>query len=120
MQDKIVSKVNVMDTLSLYLDRSLYPGSRDAPQTQRWEHFADVFKVPYERKKQCENFTGKLSPSESMFEYLCTTHDSISIKTVKDKLKKLRRNDVVAELDNSSLLGKPDRLNMTTFSYLSL
>ena len=84
VKDTIVSKVRVMDMLALYLDRSVCPGSRDVPLTQRWEHLADVFKVPEEKKRQCENFTGTLSPSENMFNYLCVTNDSLTIKTIKE------------------------------------
>ena len=104
MEDTIVSKVRVMDMLALYLDRSVCPGSRDVPLTQRWEHLADEFKVPEEKKKQCENFTGTLSPSENMFNYLCVTNDSLIIKTIKEKLKQIRRNDIVAKLQKNRLL----------------
>ena len=103
--DTIVSKVRVMDMLALYLDRSVCPGSRDVPLTQRWEHLADVFKVPEEKKRQCENFTGTLSPSENMFNYLCVTNDSLTIKTIKEKLKEIRRNDIVAKLQKNNFLG---------------
>ena len=83
------------------------PGSRDVPLTQRWEHLADEFKIPEDRKRQCENFTGMLSPSENLFEHLCMTDDVLPIKTIKDHLRTLGRNDVVAELDkNSNLCGK--------------
>ena len=102
--DTIVSKVRVMDMLALYLDRSVCPGSRDVPLTQRWEHLADVFKVSEEKKRQCENFTGTLSPSENMFNYLCVTNDSLTIKTIKEKLKEIRRNDIVAKLQKNKLL----------------
>ena len=96
-----------MDMLSLHLDRSVRLGRRGVPLTQRWEHLADEFKVPDEIKRQCENFTGKLSPSECMFEHLCMTNDSLSIEALKVQLLKLKRKDVADELDNnSSLSGK--------------
>jgi len=110
VKDKIVSKVKVMDVLSLHLDRSVCPGSKDMPLTQRWEHLADEFNVPDEKKRQCENFTGNLSPSENMLEYLCVTHDLLPIKTLKDHLRELGRKDVVADLDNNrDLPGKKSK-----------
>jgi len=111
VKDKIVSKVKVMDVLSLHLDRSVCPGSKDMPLTQRWEHLADEFNVPDEKKRQCENFTGNLSPSENMLEYLCVTHDLLPIKTLKDHLRELGRKDVVADLDNNRDL--PDEATVT-------
>ena len=107
LRDKIVSKGDIMDVLILHLDRSvcLAPG---IPATQRWEHLADQFKVPDDVKSQCANFSGKLSSSESLFEHLCATQDSLTVKEVKSCLKKLERNDVVAELEkNSHLKGNP-------------
>ena len=96
-----------MDVLSLHLDRSVYPGRRDVPLIQRWEHLADVLEVPDEIKRQCENFTGKRSPSECMFEHLCLTNDSLSIEVLKDQLREIKRKDVADELNNnSSLSGK--------------
>ena len=96
-----------MDVLILHLDRSvcLAPG---VPVTQRWEHLADHFKVPEDFKSRCANFSGKLSSSESLFEHLRVTKDSLTVKNVKSCLKKLERNDVVAELEkNSHLKGNP-------------
>ena len=107
LKDKIVSREDAMDVLILHLDRSvcLAPG---IPATQRWEHLADQFKVPDDVKSQCANFSGKLSSSESLFEHLCATQDSLTVKEVKSCLKKLGRNDVVAELEkNSHLKGNP-------------
>ena len=96
-----------MDVLSLHLDRSVCPGRRDVPLTQRWEHLADVLEVPDKIKRQCENFTGKLSPSECIFEHLCLTNDSLSIEVLKDQLVEIKRKDVADELNNnSSLSGK--------------
>ena len=107
LKDKIVSKEDIMDVLILHLDRSvcLAPG---VPAIQRWEHLADQFKVPDDVKSQCANFSGKLSSSESLFEHLRVTKDSLTVKKVKSYLKKLERNDVVAELEkNSHLKGNP-------------
>ena len=107
LKDKIVSREDAMDVLILHLDRSvcLAPG---IPATQRWEHLADQFEVPDDIKSQCANFSGKLSSSESLFEHLCATQDSLTVKEVKSCLKKLGRNDVVAELEkNSHLKGNP-------------
>ena len=107
LTDKIVSKEDIMDVLILHLDRSvcLAPG---VPAIQRWEHLADQFKVPDDVKSQCANFSGKLSSSESLFEHLRVTKDSLTVKKVKSYLKKLERNDVVAELEkNSHLKGNP-------------
>ena len=96
-----------MDVLSLHLDRSVYPGRGDVLQVQRWEHLADEFEVPDEIKRQCENFTGKRSPSECMFEHLCLTNDSLPIEVLKDQLREIKRKDVADELNNnSSLSGK--------------
>ncbi len=96
-----------MDVLTLHLDRSVIPGLRGVAVTQRWEHLADEFKVPDEIKRKCENFKeSQMSPSEAMFEYLCTTRDSLTIETLKSYLKKLGRNDVVLELErNNDLKG---------------
>ena len=107
LKDKIVSREDDMDVLILHLDRSvcLAPGIL---AIQPWEHLADQFRVPDDVKSQCENFSGKLSSSESLFEHLCATQDSLTVKEVKSCLKKLRRNDVVAELEkNSHLKGNP-------------
>ena len=107
LKDKIVGKEDIMDVLILHLDRSvcLAPG---VPAIQRWEHLADQFKVPYDVKSQCANFSGKLSSSESLFEHLRVTKDSLTVEEVKSCLKKLERNDVVAELEkNSHLKGNP-------------
>lgn len=105
VKDKIVRKAMVMDALALHLDRSVCPGSKDVPVTQRWEHLADELEVPYETKKRCENFVGK-SPSETMFDYLSVTEGSLSIKTLKFHLCKLERKDVVSELDKNSILSR--------------
>ena len=88
LKDKIVSREDAMDVLILHLDRSvcLAPG---IPATQRWEHLADQFEVPDDIKSQCANFSGKLSSSESLFEHLCATQDSLTVKEVKSCLKKL-------------------------------
>ena len=110
LKDKIVSREDAMDVLILHLDRSvcLAPG---IPAIQRWEYLADQFRVPDDVKSQCENFSGKLSSSESLFEHLCATQDSLTVKEVKSCLKKLGRNDVVAELEkNSHLKGNPSTL----------
>ena len=91
-----------MDVLSLHLDRLVYPGL-----VQGWEHLAEVLEVPDEIKRQCENSTGKRSPSECMFEHLCLTNDSLSIEVLKDQLREIKRKDVADELNNnSSLSGK--------------
>ena len=106
MKEKIISKASVMDALALHLDRSVTPGKRSSIQlTQRWEHLADEFKVEDEIKRRCESNAGNSSPSEAMFNYLCTTHGSLSIRTLKKYLKGLGRNDVVTELEKGSLLG---------------
>lgn len=107
MKDNIVNKVDIMDVLTLHLDRSACPGFRGVPVSKRWEHLADVYKVPDETKRQCDNFTGnQLTPSEAMFECLRTMYDFLAIKTLKSYLKKLGRNDVVDELDkNNNLTG---------------
>lgn len=105
VKDKIIRNATIMDTLPLYLDRSVCPGSKDVPVTQRWEHLADEFKVPDETRKRCENLLGK-SPSESMFDHLSVTKGSLPIKTLKFHLCKLGRNDVVSELDENSILSR--------------
>jgi len=122
VKDNIVSKVKVMDMLSLHLDRSDCPGSKDVPLTQRWEHLADEFKVPDDTKRQCENFpNGKLSPSESMFEYLRTTMDSLTIGMLKGYLRELHRLDVIDELvKNSNVRGKLPPAMATQISYSKL
>ena len=105
VKDTIVSKAKVMDMLALYLDRSVCPGSRGVPLIQRWEHLADEFKLQGDKKRQCENFTGMQSPSENMFNYLCATRVSLTIKTIKGKLKEIGRNDIVLEMEKNSRLG---------------
>ncbi|PFX16435.1 Snake venom metalloprotease inhibitor 02D01 [Stylophora pistillata] len=101
--DKIVDKEDVMDVLVLHLDRSVCfaPG---IPAIQRWVHLADQFKVPDDVKSQCADFSGKLSSSEALFEHLCAVQDALSVGEIKKKLKKLGRNDVVAELEKNSKL----------------
>lgn len=105
VKDTIVSKAKIMDMLALYLDRSVCPGSRGVPLIQRWEHLADEFKVQEDKKRQCENFTGIQSPSENMFSYLCATRVSLTIKTIKEKLKEIGRNDIICEMEKNSRLG---------------
>ena len=104
MKDVIVSKTDIMDVLVLHLDRSVCPGLRGVPVTQRWEHLADQFKVPDDIKRQCESFSGKLSSSEALFEHLCAAFDSLTIGELKSYLKKMGRNDVVTELEKNSRL----------------
>ena len=108
MKDKIVSKAIIMDMICLHLDRSVSPSVRVASLiTQRWEHLADEFKVPDDVKRQCVTYTGNLSPSEAMFEYLCRTHGSLKIETIKKYLAKLGRNDVIEVLEkNKDLSGE--------------
>ncbi|XP_022804991.1 uncharacterized protein LOC111342211 [Stylophora pistillata] len=103
VKDKIVDKEDVMDVLVLHLDRSVCfaPG---IPAIQRWVHLADQFKVPDDVKSQCADFSGKLSSSEALFEHLCAVQDALSVGEIKKKLKKLGRNDVVAELEKNSKL----------------
>ena len=105
VKDTIVSKAKVMDMLALYLDRSVCPGARGVPLTQRWEHLADEFKLQEDKKRQCENFNGMKSPSENMFNYLCATRVSLTIKTIKGELKEIGRNDIVLEMEKNSRLG---------------
>lgn len=106
VKEKIVSKASIMDVLALHLDRSVCPGKRGAILTQRWEHLADELKVSDDIKRQCETYTGNLSPSEAMFEYQCT-NDTLAIGTLKTFLRELGRNDVVTELEkNNNLTGK--------------
>lgn len=104
MKDKIVSKASIMDVLALHLDRSVCPGKRGAILTQRWEHLADELKVTKEIKRQCETYTGNLSPSEAMFEYVRMTNDTLPIGTLKTYLRELGRNDVVTEFKKNSYL----------------
>ena len=101
----IVSNAKIMDMLALYLDRSVCPGSRGVSLIQRWEHLADEFKVQEDKKRQCENFTGIQSPSEKMFDHLCATRVSLTIKTIKEKLKEIGRNDIICEMEKNSRLG---------------
>ena len=94
--------------ICLHLDRSVAQGVQvAAPIVQRWEHLADEFKVPDDVKRRCENYTGNLSPSEAMFEYIRTTHGSLTIETIKQYLRGLGRNDVIKELEkNKDLSGE--------------
>ena len=105
VKDTIVSNAKIMDMLALYLDRSVCPGSRGVSLIQRWEHLADEFKVQEDKKRQCENFTGIQSPSEKMFDHLCATRVSLTIKTIKEKLKEIGRNDIICEMEKNSRLG---------------
>ena len=105
MKDTIVSKAKIMDMLALYLDRSVCPGSRGVPLIQRWEHLADEFKVQDDKKRQCANFTGIQSPSENVFNYLCATRVSLTVKTIKEKLTEIGRNDIICEMEKNSRLG---------------
>lgn len=102
VKEKIVSKTSIMDMICLHLDRSV---PQSVPIRQRWEHLADEFKVPDDIKRRCANYTGNLSPSEAMFEYLRTTHGSLTIQTIKVYLGKLGRNDVIEELKKNKDLS---------------
>ena len=108
MKDKIVSKAIIMDLICLHLDRSVSTSARvAAPLTQRWEHLADEFKVPNDIKRQCVTYTGNLSPSEAMFEYVRRTHGALKIGTIKKYLRELGRRDVIEELEeNVDLSGE--------------
>ncbi|XP_078382169.1 uncharacterized protein LOC144664816 [Oculina patagonica] len=101
VKEKIVSRASVMDALALHLDRSVSPGKRAVPLTQRWEHLADEYEVSDETKRKC--YTGNLSPSEAMFNYLCTTNGSLKIGTLKEYLRQIGRKDVVTELKDGNL-----------------
>ncbi|PFX16436.1 hypothetical protein AWC38_SpisGene19292 [Stylophora pistillata] len=97
----IVRKELIMDVLSLYLDRSIYPKFRGAPLfAQRWEHLADQCKVDVKVKKQCGSFA-HLSPSEAMFEYLCQSGKSVTVGILKQYLLEISRKDVHDELANN-------------------
>ena len=99
MKEKIVNNTKVMDVICLHLDRSISPKFRVAgPLAQRWEHLADLFHLTNEMKIQCQSYTaGNLTPSEAMFECLSTTRGSLTIKALKNYLKKIGRDDVVHE-----------------------
>lgn len=99
MEENIVRNSSIVDVICLLMDRSVCPS--DA-YVKRWEHFADEFEVSNEVKMQCKNYTGILSPSEAMFEYLRWTHGSLTIQTIKDYLGKLERNDVVDKLNETA------------------
>ena len=115
VKDKIVCRANIMDVLSLHLDRSDCPGTRALFVTQRWEQLADELEVPDDIKRQCENFgNGKLTPSESMFEYLSITNDSLTVGTLKTHLVGLRRQDVVDVLGN--VCGKSPAITYYTMT----
>ena len=106
VEELILRKELIMDLLSLYLDRSIYPKFRGAPSlAQHWEHLADYCEVDAKIKKQCRN-SAHLSPSEAMFKHLCQSWESINVGTLKQNLLEIKRKDVYDELaNNQDLLG---------------
>ena len=102
-----------MDVVCLHLDRPNCPGRRDDLVTPGWEQLADEFQVPEKIKSKCQNFReGNLSPSEAMFDHLASTsHVDLTIGNIKEHLRKIRRNDIVGDINgivdsNSNLSGK--------------
>ncbi|XP_058947862.2 uncharacterized protein [Pocillopora verrucosa] len=107
----ILRKELIMDLLSLYLDRSIYPKFRSAPSlAKRWEHLADYCKVDAKIKKQC-GISAHLSPSEAMFKYLCQSEESINVGNLKKNLLEISRKDVHDELANNQNLLDDDNMN---------
>ncbi|XP_066021975.1 uncharacterized protein [Pocillopora verrucosa] len=111
VEELILRKELIMDLLSLYLDRSIYPKFRGAPSlVQHWEHLADYCGVDAKIKKQCRN-SAHLSPSEAMFKHLCQSWESIDVGTLKQNLLEIKRKDVYDELANSQDLLDDDSMN---------
>lgn len=110
----ILRKELIMDLLSLYLDRSIYPKFRSAPSlVKRWEHLADYCKVDAKIKRQCGS-SAHLSPSEAMFKHLCQSKESIKVGTLKENLLEISRTDVHDELaNNQNLLGTNNIVSCT-------
>ena len=101
VEEFILRKELIMDLLSLYLDRSIYPSL-----AQNWEHLADYCKVDAKIKMQCKH-SARLSPSEAMFQHLCQSWESVTVRTLKQNLLEVSRKDVYDELaNNQDLLGK--------------
>ena len=114
VEELILRKELIMDLLSLYLDRSIYPKFGGAPSlAKRWEHLADYCKVDAKIKKQC-GISAHLSPSEAMFKYLCQSKESIKVGTLKKNLLEISRKDVHDELaNNQNLLGTNNLTHLT-------
>ena len=106
VEELILGKELIMDILSLYLDRSIYPKFGSAPSlAKRWEHLADYCKVDAKIKEQC-GISAHLSPSEAMFKHLCQPWESVTVGTLKKNLLDISRKDVYNELAKTEdLLG---------------
>ncbi|XP_015758640.1 PREDICTED: uncharacterized protein LOC107337909 isoform X3 [Acropora digitifera] len=112
VKDVIVCNSSAMDIIALYLDRSLHPGRRDLPLVQRWEHLADEFKVSDSIKMKCGSMSTRISPSERMFQYLRVANHSLRIADLIKHLQKMKRNEVVRELNSNSSLSS-DKATVT-------
>ena len=109
---KILGSPDVMDVVSLHLDRSNCPGKRkDFLTPAGWEKLADQYNVPKNLKSQCRSAVIRNpSPSDAMFKYLESTGDSLNIGVTKTHLRKLGRNDIIDYI-NEVMVKDRDRLS---------
>ena len=105
MKNEIVSKIHVMDEIAHLLDQPICHGNQDVPSTQYWFHLAEEFKVPEKIVIRCQHNPDN-SPSKNMLEFQEARDPYFSVQTLKDALRDIGRNDLVEELEQSSLAGE--------------
>ena len=105
MKDEVVSKILVMDELARLLDQPICHGNQCIPSTQYWFHLAEEFKVAEKIVMRCQHNPDN-SPSKNMLEFQEGRDPYFSVQTLKDALRRIGRNDLVEELEQSSLAGE--------------
>lgn len=84
-----------LEKLSKYLDR-------ESRVIQCWKHLAYVLSVPTEERNRFDAYT-EHSPTEDLFNYLSDIwNPDLTVKELKEKLKLIHRNDVIADIEKGS------------------
>lgn len=95
-----------MDDLCCRLDQPICHGKREVPAaTSYWVHLAEEFKVPIEVVKKCRQ-NSVSSPSRNMLEFQEARDPDFTVKSLKDGLQVIPRNDLVVKLNQCCLPGK--------------
>ena len=84
-----------LEKLSKYLDR-------ESRVIQCWKHLAYVLSVPTEERNRFDAYT-EHSPTEDLFNYLSDIwNPDLTVKELKEKLKLIHRNDVIADIEKGT------------------
>ena len=107
-------RAGLLDEIALALDaRSLVLAN--------WSRLALQLGVPRKELKEFERRSMQ-SPTNNMFEYLAATRPQMTLKTVKDALALMYRNDVLRILYDQNLEGKLLHMasNMSSILFFSI